>query len=97
MIEYFPRDLKTFKCDFVKINITVYRMQGIKIDKKIVIFVDYGLDFYDQIKSDRSINKLSLKHLSNFHRLDVIAFSPIEGNIYSFHFVGPDFSMEVEI
>ena len=38
-----------------------------------------------------------IKHLSHFHRLDVMELSPIEGNIYSFHSVGPDVSMEVEI
>ena len=38
-----------------------------------------------------------MKHFAHFHILDVMELSPIEGNIYSFHSVGPDVSMEVKI
>ena len=53
--------------------------------------------FDDEIKSDRSINKLSLNIDLISTDWDVIELSPIECQIYSFHSVGTDVSMEVEI
>ena len=53
--------------------------------------------FDDQIKSDRNNNKTIITHFSHFHKLDLMEFNPIEGNIYSFHSVGPDISMDLEI